>query len=93
MLARYALLLALPTLVALSGAPLRAEEAADPAKPKCEVAEVNPVTGHVICIKPIGAPVEQPPEEEDVSVDCEPGDASKGDWSWSSKCRPEAVGQ
>ncbi|MFD0988345.1 hypothetical protein [Methyloligella solikamskensis] len=73
--------------------PARAEEAADPAKPKCEIAEVNPVTGHAICIKPIGAPVEMPPPEEEVSEDCQPGDESTEDWSWSSKCRPETVGQ
>ncbi|ODA67206.1 hypothetical protein A7A08_01953 [Methyloligella halotolerans] len=64
----------------------------DPAKPKCEIAEVNPVTGHAICIKPIGAPVEKPPEVDDAG-DCLPGDESTADWSWSSKCRPETVGQ
>jgi hypothetical protein len=28
---------------------------------KCLVAEVNPVTGHPVCINPRGAPVEAPP--------------------------------
>jgi hypothetical protein len=79
-------------LIAFSAPALRAEEAADPAKAECEVAEVNPVTGHVFCIRPIGAPVEQPPEEEP-SEDCLPGNESTEDWSWSSKCRPEAPGQ
>ena len=38
--------------------------AADPASPpKCRKAEINPVTGHVLCIDPLGVPVEAPPEE------------------------------
>ena len=32
-----------------------------PASPKCEVAVVNPVSGYAECVKPRGAPVEQPP--------------------------------
>ncbi|MET0667030.1 MAG: hypothetical protein ABWZ01_00775, partial [Methyloceanibacter sp.] len=55
----------------LLGALLLAEMAhAEPVEPveqaaqaKCQVAEVNPVTGHVFCIKPQGAPVEPPPED------------------------------
>ncbi|XSG80966.1 MAG: hypothetical protein ACPW61_07605 [Methyloligella sp. ZOD6] len=87
----FVLLAGLCLALPLSSA--RAEEkAADSAKPKCEIAEVNPVTGHVMCIKPIGAPVEKPPEMDD-SADCQPGDESTQDWSWSSKCRPETVGQ
>ena len=41
----------------MAGAAL-AETSNGAAPAKCEVAEVNPVTGHVICIKPLGAPVE-----------------------------------
>lgn len=33
------------------------------AAPKCLEAAVNPVTGHAICIKPRGAPVDPPPAE------------------------------
>jgi hypothetical protein len=32
-----------------------------PAEKKCEVAVVNPVTGYAECVKPRGAPVDQPP--------------------------------
>jgi hypothetical protein len=49
-------------------------ETSTPAAPaKCEVAEVNPVTGHVICIKPLGAPVERPPAE--AAAPCNPDQA------------------
>src|SRR5262249_48700170 len=34
---------------------------ASTAAPACRKAEVNPVTGHVLCIDPIGAPVQAPP--------------------------------
>jgi hypothetical protein len=41
-----------------------AESSGDQAKrAKCEFAEVNPVTGFVGCIEPIGAPVAPPPAE------------------------------
>ena len=38
-----------------------AEESEQAAPPKCVTAEINPVTGHVLCIEPLGAPVEAPP--------------------------------
>lgn len=62
-----------------------AEPADQAAQAKCEVAEVNPVTGHVFCIKPPGAPVEPPPE--DIAPPCDPA-ASRGQWSWEPTCRP-----
>jgi|GEM_PF-5516673 len=31
------------------------------AQPKCLKAEVNPVTGHVLCVEPLGAPVDPAP--------------------------------
>jgi len=42
-----------------------AEKSAEPAEgsttpAKCLVAEVNPVTGHAVCVNPRGAPVEPP---------------------------------
>ncbi len=64
-------------------------EPAGEAQAKCEVAEVNPVTGHVFCIKPQGAPVEPPPE--DIAPPCE-ADASRGQWSWQPTCRPAPEG-
>ena len=39
-----------------------AEDAKQAAPPKCVTAEINPVTGHVLCIDPLGAPVEAPPD-------------------------------
>jgi hypothetical protein len=53
------------------------------AKAKCEVAEVNPVTGSVICIKPLGAPVDPPPAE--AAAPCNP-DQARGQWTWGPNC-------
>jgi hypothetical protein len=33
--------------------------------PHCEVAMVNPVSGHAECVKPLGAPVAPPPKRPD----------------------------
>ena len=44
----------------LLAAPSFAEDA--PPAQKCERAEINPVTGHTFCIKPLGAPVEAAPK-------------------------------
>lgn len=54
-----------------------AEKSAPPAK--CLVAEVNPVTGHAVCINPRGAPVAPPP----VSAlrPCKPRAHDKEDWT------------
>ena len=48
-------------LMAAAGA-AAAETPAPAAPPKCVTAEINPVTGHVLCIEPLGAPVEAPPD-------------------------------
>jgi hypothetical protein len=61
-----------------------AETTAPKAEPKCETAEINPVTGHVLCIKPLGAPVEAPP-------DGKPEDA-RGQWSYGPNCTPTPEG-
>jgi hypothetical protein len=64
--------------------------AADPASPpKCRKAEINPVTGHVLCIEPLGAPVEAPPEE--AKPRCKPEDA-RGQWTYGPACAPELGG-
>jgi len=57
----------------------------------CRKAEVNPVTGHVFCFDPIGAPVEAPPAASEVPcrADAHSGEA----WSWSPKCKPEDAGK
>ena len=50
-------------VVALAGGAASAAPADQPAAPKCLKAEVNPVSGHVLCIDPLGAAVEPPPPE------------------------------
>jgi hypothetical protein len=52
----------------------------------CRKAEVNPVTGHVLCIDPLGAPVEAPPASTELP--CRPN-ANKGDgaWTWGPRCK------
>lgn len=60
-----------------------AETSDSAAKAKCEVAEVNPVTGHVSCIKPLGAPVDPPPAE--AAAPCNP-DQARGQWTWGPGC-------
>ena len=67
--------------------PSRAAETNDEAQaPACKTAEVNPVTGHVMCIDPLGAAVEAPPE--DIAPPCD-ADQSRGQWSWAPNCRPK----
>jgi hypothetical protein len=67
----------------------QAEPQEKSAQAKCEVAEVNPVTGHVFCIKPQGAPVESPPE--DIAPPCN-AEASRGQWTWAPTCKPAPKG-
>jgi hypothetical protein len=65
------------------------EETAPAAQPKCQAAEINPVTGHVFCIRPLGAPVEAPPPE--AKPPCKPEDA-RGQWSCGPNCTPAIEG-
>jgi hypothetical protein len=53
----------------------------------CRKAEVNPVTGHVFCFDPIGAPVEAPPAAAEIP--CRADAHTSDGWSWSPKCKPE----
>jgi hypothetical protein len=53
---------------------------------KCRKAEINPVTGHILCIDPLGAPVEPPPET--AKPGCKPEEA-RGQWSYGPGCAPE----
>jgi len=48
------LMLGVAAIVALAGPAFAAGEA-EPAAPECRKAEVNPVTGHVLCVEPLGA--------------------------------------
>ena len=66
-----------------------AEPSEPAAPPKCLKAEINPVTGHVLCIDPLGAPVEPPPAE--AKLPCKPEDV-RGQWSYGPNCTPEPGG-
>ena len=74
-------------LVALLTCPATAAPAEAPkgAAPACQIAEVNPVTGAVYCIKPPGAPVEAPKATE--SEPCKPQTRENADWTWRPKCK------
>ena len=47
--------------IAMAASAAAAEETQSAAK--SQVAEINPVTGHVFCIRPQGAPVAPPPSD------------------------------
>ena len=58
-------------------------------RPKCRKAEINPVTGQVLCIDPLGAPVEPLPPE--AALPCKP-EQSRGQWTWAPNCAPPLPG-
>ena len=58
-------------------------------QPKCLKAEINPVTGQVLCIDPLGAPVEPLPPE--AALPCKP-EQSRGQWTWAPNCTPVPEG-
>jgi hypothetical protein len=72
----------------LAGPAAAAETAAPAPQAKCVTAEINPVTGHVFCIDPLGAPVEAPPEEAKQSCKQD----SRGQWTWAPNCTPTPEG-
>lgn len=72
--------------IAAAGA---AEDSGQAPPPKCLKAEINPVTGHVLCIDPLGAPVE--PLPLDAASPCKPED-TRGQWSYGPACAPELGG-
>jgi hypothetical protein len=89
-----------PTLIgfafaaSLAAAPALAANTETPpsaAAPTCRKAEVNPVTGHVLCLEPLGAPVEPPPAASEVP--CKPDARSDEGWTWGPKCKPEKPGE
>jgi hypothetical protein len=63
---------------------VHAEEPAPGAPQTCQVAEVNPVTGHVLCLRPLGAPVEAPKADE--LAPCKPDSRKDEAWTWGTKC-------
>jgi hypothetical protein len=81
-------ILVLLAAVLVAGA-AHAEPLDQSAQAKCEVAEVNPVTGHVFCIRPQGAPVDPPPE--DIAPPCN-AETSRGQWTWEPTCKPAPKG-
>jgi hypothetical protein len=64
---------------------------ASTAAPACRKAEVNPVTGHVLCIDPIGAPVEAPPAASEAPY--KPDARSDQAWTWGPNCKSEKPGE
>jgi hypothetical protein len=58
--------------------------------PTCQVAEVNPVTGHTECIKPLGAPVETLPPSE--APPCPANWLSDGTWRYQPNCKSTPPG-
>jgi len=75
--------------VALCAGSASAAESTDGAKgPACKTAEINPVTGHVFCIDPLGAHVEAPPASDKPKCD----EQSRGQWTWAPNCTPDLEG-
>jgi hypothetical protein len=56
--------------------------------PACRKAEINPVTGHVFCVEPLGAAVEAPPESIKPKCEAQP----RGQWTWAPNCTPDPQG-
>ncbi len=60
------------------------QDAQNSAASTCQVAEINPVTGHTECIKPLGAAVEAPPP---LVGPCQAGPHSTEPWSYQPDCK------
>ncbi len=58
---------------------------APPPGEKCRKAEVNPVTGHVLCFDPLGAEVAPAPAAEPCKTD---GQAD-ADWTFRPNCKAQ----
>lgn len=82
----------LAAMAALAGGMAASEcDPASTAAPTCRKAEVNPVTGHVLCIDPLGAPVTPPPSASEVP--CKPDARTTEAWSYGPKCKSEKPGE
>ena len=82
------LVLGVVVLVALAGSALAAGDT-DSQATKCLKAEVNPVTGHVLCIDPLGASVDAPPS--DALSPCQPL-KHDGDFTYAPNCKDKPSG-
>jgi len=81
-------LLGAVALVTLMSPALAARETDQAAAP-CRKAEVNPVTGHALCVEPLGAAVEAPPA--DALSPCEPL-KHDGDFTYAPNCKDNPSG-
>jgi hypothetical protein len=71
-----------------AGSALAAESTDGTQGPACKTAEINPVTGHVSCIDPLGAAVEAAPE----SIKPKCAEQSRGQWTFAPNCTPDPKG-
>lgn len=60
--------------------------AAPQTAPVCLEAEVNPVTGHALCVNPLGAAVEPPPAAAELP--CEPDQHRAAPFTFKPNCKP-----
>jgi hypothetical protein len=82
--------MALLALVPCMGHAMADENAAaTAASPACLQAEVNPVTGHTLCINPLGAPV---PPPSSALPPCAPNTHGTETWSYQPNCEPVRPG-
>ena len=56
-------------------------QAAEENSPACKTAEVNPVTGYVFCIDPLGAPIAPAPKADPCKHD-----RDDAEWTWGPSC-------
>ncbi|MCJ7599385.1 MAG: hypothetical protein MUO41_12345 [Methyloceanibacter sp.] len=67
----------------------QAAEGSSTAQAQCRTAEVNPVTGHVLCIDPLGAAVETPPLDAMSPCALLKHD---GDFTYAPNCKDKPTG-
>jgi hypothetical protein len=85
-----ALAIALAALFAGVAVAAKTSAPAGSKPPACLQAEVNPVTGHTLCINPLGAPVEAPPPS--AKQPCAPTAHGAEAWSHRPNCAPAPPG-
>lgn len=81
-------------MLTLIGSPVLAAEGSEGSseKPVCRQAEVNPVTGHALCIDPLGAEVSAPPPSAEQNCDQLAGGEHQGQWTFGPKCKDRPSG-